>query len=117
MGMAIAGVFGLILMFAIYTTTLPEVFALTNTFAKEGSKNYKYAIVIVVIVGFVISQVGAFDQILNVVFTVCGWVAILYAFPFLYTRFICKPAVPEHVPELPYYELMRKKKENAAHEK
>lgn len=115
MGMAIAGVFGLILMFAIYTTTLPEVFALTNTFAKEGSKNYKTAIVFVVIIGFVISQVGAFDQILNVVFTVCGWVAILYAFPFLYTRFIRKPQVPAQVPELPYYELMRKKKETTAH--
>ncbi|WP_066454209.1 YkvI family membrane protein [Anaerotruncus rubiinfantis] len=103
----IAALFGLILMFAIYTTTIPMVWSFTNAFAEEKTKKYSIIIAGVVVVSFIISGFGAFDALLNIVLGACGYFAVLYVFPFLYTRFIRKPVVPDVVPELVSAKLMK----------
>lgn len=90
----LGGIYGIILVAALYTTTAPLVWSVTNAFASEKSGIYKWVIVITSVLAYFASGLSSFSVLVNLVTTIAAYIGILYVIPVFYVKFIKKP-VPE----------------------
>lgn len=86
----VGAVFGVVLLCAIYITTAPLVWAVADVFVLEKTKWYPWIIIAIMVVSYIISGAASFAVLLNFIFSIIGWVGLLYIIPLLGSRFIRK---------------------------
>lgn len=65
-----------IIVLASYTTTAPIALICAEYFAKPETKRYRIMGIIIVILGFGVSCLGSYAQIINVLVSVSGWIGV-----------------------------------------
>lgn len=91
----LGGIYGLILVAAIYTTTAPLIWSVTSVFAKEKTRAYPWVVVITAVLAYAASGISSFSVLVNLVTTVAAYVGILYIVPVFYVKFVKKPVPPQ----------------------
>ena len=87
----LGAIYGIILLAALYTTTAPLVWSVTNVFAAEKTKAYPWVVVAVSVLAYFGSGFSSFSVLVNLVTTVAAYVGILYIVPVFYIKFVKKP--------------------------
>lgn len=87
----LGAIYGLILVAALYTTTAPLVWSVTNVFAQEKTQYYKWVLVLTAVLAYLASGISSFSILVNIVTTVAAYVGILYVIPVFYVKFIKRP--------------------------
>ena len=87
----LGAIYGVILLAALYTTTAPLVWSVTNVFAQEKTKKYPWVIVAVSVLAYFGSGFSSFSVLVNLVTKIAAYVGILYIVPVFYVKFIKKP--------------------------
>lgn len=77
---ALGNVFSVIILLGIYTTSVPLLWSVIARFAKEKTSKFKLLTVIVGVVGAVIGLVIKFDELVNVVYVLNGYVGLILLF-------------------------------------
>ena len=90
----LGGVYGIVLVAALYTTTAPLIWSVTNVFVKERTGAYKWVITITAALAYFASGISSFSVLVNVVTTVAAYVGILYIVPVFYVKIIKRPTPP-----------------------
>ena len=90
----LGAIYGVILLAALYTTTAPLVWSVTNVFAQEKTKKYPWVIVAVSVLAYFGSGFSSFSVLVNLVTKIAAYVGILYIVPVFYVKFIKKPKPP-----------------------
>ena len=91
----LGAIYGLILVAALYTTTAPLVWSVTNVFAQEKTKAYPWVIVAVSVLAYFGSGFSSFSVMVNLVTTTAAYVGILYIVPVFYRQFVKRRKPPE----------------------
>ena len=86
----LGAIYGVILLAALYTTTAPLVWSVTNVFAQEKTKKYPWVIVAVSVLAYFGSGFTR-SRVVNLVTKIAAYVGILYIVPVFYVKFIKKP--------------------------
>ncbi len=73
-------VFAVIILAGIYTTAVPLLWQTSSRFAKEGSKKFRIATIILAVIGCFIGLVLPFDRLVNFIYVINGYVGILLLF-------------------------------------
>lgn len=63
----------------IYSAAVPLLWQASSTFAKEGSKNYRVATVILAVLGAGIALLFPFSTLVNAIYGVSGYIGIVFA--------------------------------------
>ena len=92
----LGAIYGIILLAALYTTTAPLVWSVTNVFAAEKTKAYPWVVVAVSVLAYFGSGFSSFSVLVNLVTTVAAYVGILYIVPVFYIKFVKKPKPAEN---------------------
>lgn len=82
----IGGIFGLVLIFAIYTTAAPLVWSVADIVVKEDSKFYPWIIVTISTLAFLTSNAATFSVLYNFISTTAAYVGILFIVPVIYKK-------------------------------
>ena len=91
----LGGAFGIVLLFAIYTTAAPMAWSSVTTIFPEDHKYYKIAVVVCGVLMAVLSGLGSFATMVNLISTVSGWIGLIFLAPIAITKIFRRPAVPE----------------------
>ncbi len=76
----IASLISLMILAGIYTTAIPLLWTVSSRFFSDGTKKYKYLTVLLALVGTVIGLWLPFDEMVNIVYVLNGYVgAVLLA--------------------------------------
>lgn len=76
----VAALISLMILAGIYTTAIPLLWTVSSRFFPDGTKKYKYFTIVLALVGTVIGLWLPFDQMVNIVYVLNGYVgAILLA--------------------------------------
>lgn len=84
----LGAIYGVILVAALYTTTAPLVWSVTNVFAQEKTHYYKWVLMLTAVLAYLASGISTFSVLVNVVTTVAAYVGILYIIPVFYMKLI-----------------------------
>lgn len=82
-GAFVGGVFGVVLMAAMYTTVVPLIWSIADSVTREGGRSFPWIVALASIVVFIISSFGAFSTLVNLVSVASLYVAILFLIPLL----------------------------------
>ena len=93
----LGAIFGFVLLAAIYTTAAPMAWSSVTTIFKEENKYYKPAVVVCCVLMAVLSGLGSFATLVNIISTVSGWVGLAFLAPVVYTKLIRRPKAPEAI--------------------
>jgi len=93
----IGGIFGLVLIFAIYTTAAPLIWSVADFVTKESSKIYPWVIIIAACLAFLTSNLATFSRLYSFISTTAAYVGVLFIIPVIYTKFFKKPKPPVDV--------------------
>lgn len=84
----LGNIFSVIIILGIFTTSVPLMWSVVARFFKEGTKKFKIATVVLVVIGAFIGLALDFDKLVNVVYVINGYVGILLFFIMLYKTFL-----------------------------
>ncbi|MBV2143100.1 hypothetical protein KUG47_06275 [Falsochrobactrum sp. TDYN1] len=87
----LGAIYGVILVAALYTTTAPLIWSVSNVFVKEHTGAYKWVIMLTSVLAYFASGIGSFSVLVNIVTTVAAYVGILYIVPVFYVKFFKRP--------------------------
>lgn len=87
----LGAIYGVILVAALYTTTAPLVWSVTNVFAQEKTQYYKWVLMLTAVLAYLASGISTFSVLVNLVTTIAAYVGILYIIPVFYVKFIKRP--------------------------
>lgn len=87
----LGAIYGVVLVAALYTTTAPLVWSVTNVFAKEKTHYYKWVLMLTAVLAYLASGVSTFSVLVNIVTTIAAYVGILYIIPVFYVKCIKRP--------------------------
>lgn len=90
----LGAIYGVVLVAALYTTTAPLIWSVTNAFAKEKTKAYPWVVMITAVLAYLGSGISSFSVLVNIVTTVAAYVGILYIVPVFYVKFVKRPKPP-----------------------
>ena len=76
----LANVFSVIILLGIYTTSVPLLWSVISKFAKENTPKFKILTIGLGIVGSVIGLMIKFDQLVNIVYVLNGYVGLILLF-------------------------------------
>ncbi len=86
----IGGIFGLVLILAIYTTATPLIWSVADIVTKENSKFFPWIISIACGLAFTTSNLASFSVLYNFISTIAAYVGFLFIIPVIYTKFFRK---------------------------
>lgn len=89
-----ATIYCIIVVIAIYTTCSPICWSVASAFMSEKNKNFKWAVAVLLVLGFAGSNLGSFTDILYTGTSISAYVGFVFIATILVTMFIRKPAVP-----------------------
>ncbi|WP_439273522.1 YkvI family membrane protein [Pseudochrobactrum sp. HB0163] len=87
----LGAIYGVVLVAALYTTSAPLIWAVTNVFSKEKTHYYKWVLVATTVLAYLASGISSFSVLVNIVTTVAAYVGILYIVPVFYVKTIKRP--------------------------
>lgn len=90
----LGAIYGVILVAALYTTTAPLIWSVTNAFAKEKTRAYPWVVMFTAVLAYLGSGLSSFSVLVNLVTTIAAYVGILYIIPVFYVKFVKKPKLP-----------------------
>ncbi|MGI6853959.1 YkvI family membrane protein [Mesorhizobium sp. 1B3] len=91
----LGAIYGAVLVAALYTTTAPLIWSVTNAFVSESTSTYKWVIVMTSVLAYFASGVSSFSVLVNIVTTVAAYIGILYVIPVFYVKFVKRPVPSE----------------------
>lgn len=106
----VASLISLMILAGIYTTAIPLLWTVTSRFFPDGTRKYKFLTIILALVGTVIGLWLPFDQMVNIVYVLNGYVgAVLLAIMVVVTiyRAMIKRRTPQQVPQEAVMEASR----------
>src|SRR5699024_7336568 len=89
----IGGIFGLVLILAIFTTATPLIWSVSDIVTKEDSKFYPWVVIIACCLAFLTSNLATFSVLYNFISTIAAYVGIFFIVPVFYTKFFREPKV------------------------
>lgn len=76
----LADIFSIIILLGIYTTSVPLLWSVISRFAKENTIKFRVLTVVFGIIGVVIGLIIKFDQLVNVIYVLNGYIGLILLF-------------------------------------